>query len=248
MSDPLIIAAVVGTFLLAGAVKGVVGLGLPSISMALLTATVGLTEAMALLLVPSFVTNLWQAVAGGHGRVLIARLWPFLAAATVTVWIGGLALTRVDLSLLSALLGFLLALYALLGLLRLTFALPAGAPAWVGPAFGMVNGVLTGMTGSFAVPGVPYLQAIGLPRDELIQAMGMLFALSTAALAVSLGGNGLLPANLGLLSAAGLVPALVGMVAGQSIRKRLPEERFRRAFFVALLLLGAYIVVRTAAG
>jgi uncharacterized membrane protein YfcA len=77
----------------------------------------------------------------------------------------------------------------------------------------------------------------------LIQAMGMLFTASTLALAVALQGNHLLTTELGILSAAGLVPALIGMVLGQRIRQRLSEQLFRRIFFIALLLLGTYIVV-----
>jgi uncharacterized membrane protein YfcA len=101
------------------------------------------------------------------------------------------------------------------------------------------------MTGSFVVPGVPYLQAIGLPRDMLIQAMGMLFVLSTAALGLALAGRGLLSAELGLQSMAAIPPALVGMALGRWLRVRLPEARFRKVFFVALLLLGLYIVARS---
>ena len=79
---------IVVTFLIAGTVKGVIGLGLPTVSLALLTVAIDLPTAMALLLLPSFVTNLWQALAGGHARLILQRLWPFLLLATVTVWIG----------------------------------------------------------------------------------------------------------------------------------------------------------------
>lgn len=102
----------------------------------------------------------------------------------------------------------------------------------------MANGVLTGMTGSFVVPGVMYLQGTGMGRNELVQAMGILFTLSTLALALALGGTGLLDAELGLLSMLALVPALVGMVIGQRLRGRLPEARFRTALFAALLAMG----------
>jgi uncharacterized membrane protein YfcA len=112
-----------------------------------------------------------------------------------------------------------------------------------GPVIGAVNGVLTGMTGSFVFPGVLYLQAIGLPRDAFIQAMGMLFTVSTVALA--LGGQNLLTIELGAISAAAVVPAVVGMVLGQRLRKRMSEALFRRVFFLALLGLGLYIVART---
>jgi uncharacterized membrane protein YfcA len=244
MLDAPTLLAIVGTFLIAGTVKGVVGLGLPTVSLALLTLAFDLTNAMALLLVPSLITNLWQAALGGHGRAIFLRLWPFLLTAAATVWLGAMALTRVDLAWLSVLLGALLILYATVSLAGFRPVLTPHQERWLGPLLGMVNGVLTGMTGAFVVPGVLYLQAIGLARDVLIQAMGMLFAVSTLALAVALRGNGLLTLELGGLSAAALLPALVGMAIGRKLRQGLSEQLFRRLFFVALLLLGTYIVTR----
>ncbi len=241
MTDPFIIAGIAAVFLFAGGIKGVIGLGLPTVSLGLLAIFLDLTTAMALLTMPAAATNVWQAAVGGNARIIVRRLWPFMLAATVTVWLGAMALTRVDLALLSALLGLILLLYAGLSLGGWRFEIPARAEGWAGPLFGSVNGILTGMTGSFVVPGIMYLQAIGLNRDALVQAMGFLFGASALALAVALGGSGLFPRDTGIVSAAALVPALIGMAIGQRIRRRLSEVRFRRVFFVGILALGAYI-------
>ena len=239
--DTATILAIAGTFLVAGTVKGVVGLGLPAISLALLAVALDLTNAMAVLLVPSFATNIWQATAGGHGRVLLRRIWPFLLAAAATVLLGASALTRVELSLLTALLGLLLLAYGAASLAGQRFRLEARHERWVGALAGLVNGVLTGMTGSFAVPGVMFLQALGLPRDALIQAMGMLFAVSTLALGFALQANHLLRPEHGVVSTLALLPAMAGMAIGQRIRNRLSERLFRKIFFLSLLALGAYL-------
>lgn len=248
MFDAGTIIAIAGTFLLAGAVKGVIGLGLPTVSLALLAVAINLPNAMALLLVPSFVTNVWQAAVGGHGRDLLRRIWLFLLVAAVTVRLGASALTRVDFSLLSALLGLLLVAYAAANLLGLRFRVEARHEKWAGPLVGFVNGVLTGMTGSFVVPGVMYLQALGLSRDALIQAMGMLFTASTLALAFALKENDLLRMEHGAVSTMALAPAMAGMVVGQRIRNKLSEQLFRRIFFLSLLALGAYLASRAFAG
>lgn len=242
LDDIAVVATIVATFLLAGGVKGVIGLGLPTIALAILTVTIDLTSAMALLLIPSLFTNVWQGAVGGHAGMLFRRLWPFFLAATVTVWLGGLALARLDHDWLSKLLGVLIVAYAAISLLGFRPKFRAGTERWLGPVLGVTNGVLTGMTGSFVVPGVLYLNAIGLQRDALVQAMGIFFSLSTAALAIALGGAGLLSADLGLASLVGLPPAILGMVAGQALRRRLSEARFRQVFFTALLALGLYIV------
>ncbi|NKB52397.1 MAG: TSUP family transporter [Rhizobiaceae bacterium] len=241
------VAIIFCTFLMAGTVKGVIGLGLPTVSLAILAVTFDLTTAMALLIAPSLVTNIWQAAIGGHAKILLKRLWPFLLFATVTIWIGALGLKRVDLALLSALLGLLLIAYALVGLTGFRISIDRHRESWVAPIVGALNGILTGLTGSFVVPGVMYLQAIGLPRDQLVQAMGMLFTVSTLALGLALGGNGLLSWQLALTSLAALVPAIIGMMIGQRLRMILSEQQFRRVFFVALLALGIYIVVQSGA-
>ena len=244
MLDAATILAVAGTFLIAGTVKGVLGLGLPSVSLALLAMALHLPNAMAVLLVPSFATNIWQATAGGHGRVLLRRIWPFLLAATITVQLGASALTRVDLSLLTALLGLLLVTYAMASLAGARLRVEVRREGWVGTLAGLANGVFTGMTGCFAVPGLMFLQALGLSRDALIQAMGMLFTVSTLALGFALQFENLLRLEHGILSTMALVPAMAGMVIGRRFRQRLSEQLFRKMFFLALLALGAYLASR----
>ncbi|EWH02136.1 sulfite exporter TauE/SafE family protein [Halomonas sp. BC04] len=138
--DPLLLVLVALTFLVAGTVKGVIGMGMPTVSLALLTATVGLPSAMALLLAPTIITNIWQALVGGHLGQILRRLWLFLLASTVTVWLGVSVLARVDVRWLSALLGVLIIYYALSGLFRLG----GGAIMRHGRHAGAVNGALTG--------------------------------------------------------------------------------------------------------
>lgn len=243
MTDPLSFAVIAFVFLLAGTVKGVVGLGLPTVSLALLTALFGLQPAMALLLAPSLATNVWQALSGRDGRMLFARLWPLLLTAAIAIWLGVQVLAASRMEPLRGLLGLLLVLYAGLGVFRVRAHLPQRWERWAAPLVGSVNGLLTGMTGSFVVPGVLYLQAIGLARDQLVQAMGMLFTVSTLALAAALGDRQLIGNDVAILSLAAVVPAWGGLLLGQRLRQRTDEVRFRRLLFAALGLLGVYILV-----
>lgn len=240
----LSIAAAV--FLLAGLVKGVIGMGLPTVVLGLLAATTDLAIAMALMLAPSFFTNLWQAVVGGHLRRILSDHWLFLSAAVLCIWIGAQALTRIDLGLLSGVLGVSLMVYGAIGLGGLRLSVPAHFQPWAGIALGAVNGVLTGMTGSFIVPGVMYLQACGLVRDALVQAMGILFLVSTFTLAMALRQNDFLSDQLAVFSIAAVVPAMIGMRIGQRIRHTLSEATFRRVFLLSTVLLGGYLAAKAA--
>ena len=108
---------------------------------------------------------------------------------------------------------------------------------------GLLTGVLTGLTGVFVLPAVPFIQSLGLPKDELTQALGVCFTASTLTLAASLAANGHLDARASLASAAMVIPALAGMWAGQIVRNNLSEAQFRYCFFAALLLLGSWLLL-----
>ncbi|WP_428933670.1 sulfite exporter TauE/SafE family protein [Streptomyces sp. ACT015] len=245
---PTTFVLIVLTFFVGGLFKGLTGLGLPPVVLGVLTATIGIEPAKTLIVIPTFLTNVAQAVRGGHGRRIIRLTWPFLLAATVFTLSGALTLSYFRANVMSALLGVGLAFYGILGLFRLRVNIRG---KWwnhpVGVFLGAVNGFLTGMTGSSAVPGVFYLQSIGLLRDQLIQSMGILFTLSTVSLAWSLRTQDLLELNLLLTSVAALVPAFLGMSLGNKIRHSIPEEKFHTVLCTALVLLGLYIMVQNLA-
>lgn len=241
-ASTLVVIALV--FLLAGFVKGVVGMGLPTVSIALLAAFIGLKEGIALMVVPTFVSNFWQACVGGQAIAITRRIWAMLALLTMFTWVGGGILAGADAGPLAVMLGCLLILYSVQGLIGPQLPPPGRHEAWLTPLVGVLSGFANGMAGSFVVPGVVYLQALGLPRDALIQAMGLAFMVGALALAVALTGHGLFPAEYAGLSTAALVPTVIGMVAGQTLRWRMPEPIFRRVFFVALLIFGLWLAVR----
>lgn len=247
--DVATVTLIVSTFFVGGLIKGLTGLGLPPVVLGILTATVGIHPAKALILIPTFLTNVLQASRGGHGREVVRITWPFLLAATAFTVSGAFTLSYFRADVMSSLLGLGLAVYGMLGLFKLRVDI---SDKWwhhpTGVLFGATNGFLTGMTGSSAVPGVFYLQSIGLLRDQLVQSMGILFTLSTVGLAWSLRTQDLLSVNLGIMSAAALAPALIGMSIGDRIRRRIPEEKFRTVLCIALLLLGLYVAVQSLAG
>ncbi|EEE02993.1 sulfite exporter TauE/SafE family protein [Burkholderia multivorans] len=231
-----IIAAI---FLLAGAVKGMIGLGLPTIAMGLLTLAMPPSAAASLLLVPSFVTNVWQLAIGPSFGALLRRLWPLLAGLAVGTLAGGLPALATGSRWTHAALGVVLILYGLWGLAAARLPAPGRHERWLSAVVGYLNGAVTAATGVFVVPAVPYLQALRLSKDDLIQALGLSFTASTIALGLQLRVSGSLQTvDLGM-SALALVPALAGMAGGQYARRVMSEKTFRRCFFVGLLALGA---------
>ena len=244
MWSPEHIGIVTLIFLLSGLVKGVIGFGLPSVSLALLTATFGLKDAMAIMLIPTLCTNVLQSLMGGHLTFLLKKFGSLIIAAAVGTWLAAGLLAKSDAALLSGLLGLSLASYAGFSLFTPQIKPPGVHEKWLSPLIGAISGLITGLTGSFIMPGVLYLQAIGLPKNVLIQAMGIIFTAATLSLAISLGGHGLLPIRVLLISTIAIIPAFIGMGIGRLVTKRLPENQFRKIFFIGLLLLSCYIIAK----
>lgn len=237
------LAAFIGTFLVAGLVKGVTGMGLPTVAMGLLGALISPVAAAGLLLIPSFVTNVWQLFSGPSLGVIARRLWPMM----VTILIGTIAssaLLSADTAWTGSALGCVLIAYALYTLSGRQLSVPASTERWASPLVGLLTGLVTGATGVFVVPAVPYLQALGFSRDDLVQALGLSFTVSTIALSIGLAAHGSIGFGNLALSAAAIAPALAGMWAGQILRHRISPAAFRRGFLICIGLLGAELALR----
>lgn len=236
---PLMIAAI---FVLAGLVKGVVGLGLPTISMALLALFMAPAEAAALLIVPSLVTNVWQIRPWVTLRPLLKRLSSMQLGVCLGTLAGAWVLGAPAGAWAMVSLGVTLVGYSIWGLAGAKFSVRPPAEKWLGPVVGALTGLVTAATGVFVIPAVPYLQALGLKRDELIQAMGISFTVSTLALAMGLFFNARYPATTLGSSILMLLPALGGMYVGQILRQGLAPEIFRKCFLGSLIALGIHMI------
>lgn len=246
ISDPntLFWSLLILTFFAAGLVKGVTGMGLPTVAMGALGAIMPPVAAAALLVVPSFVTNVWQLVTGPDVRGLVHRLWPMMIAIVAGTLAGASLLTGGDTRLTTAALGFALLAYALYTLFASQLSVPPRWERFLSPLTGLTTGVITGGTGVFVIPAVPYLQALCFSREDLIQALGLSFTVSTIALAAGLALHGAF--NIGNLwqSALLVIPALIGMAAGTWLRQRISPPLFRKGFLICLGLLGAELASR----
>ena len=242
--SPALLAAVIATFFAAGIVKGVTGMGLPTLSMGILGALFSPLTAATLLIVPSFVTNAWQLLAGPSLTPLVRRLWQMMVAIAAGTGLGTAWLASGDSRMTTAALGAALVAYSTYTLLARQLTVPARVEAWLSPVTGAITGLISGVTGVFVIPSVPYLQALGLAKDDLVQALGLSFTVSTVALAVGLMAHGSFRLDNIALSTFAVLPALAGMWAGQIMRARISAVAFRRGFLICLLLLGSEMCLR----
>ncbi|MHC9419822.1 sulfite exporter TauE/SafE family protein [Sphingomonas citri] len=213
-------------------------MGLPTVAMGVLGSLLSPLAAAALLLVPSFVTNVWQLLAGPQFGMLIRRLWPMMLTIVLGTVFGSMLLTGGRTELTTVALGVALVIYATYTLLAKPLGVSPRWEPWLSPVIGLVTGLVTGATGVFVIPAVPYIQSLDLDQDDLVQALGLSFAVSTIALAIGLVWHGTAPVGNLLTSTLAVISALLGMAAGQVMRTWISPQLFRRLFLIFLLLLG----------
>ena len=231
-------------FIAAGLVKGVTGMGLPTVAMGLLGLLMPPQAAAALLVLPSLLTNLWQLLAGPALAQIVRRLWLMMTGIIMGTLAGSSLLISLNPRCSALALGTVLIAYAGYALCGPALQVSARVEKWLAPLMGGRTGGSTGATVVFVIPAVPWLQTLGFRRDELVQALGLSFTLSTLAMAAGLSLHAGWRAESLLLSALALLPALLGMWLGQRIRSRLSPQRFRQGFLLFLLALGIELIAR----
>ena len=240
MFDPLLVV-IAAVFVLAGFVKGALGLGLPTVAIGLLAVSMPPARALAIVIVPAIVTNVWQTFVGPYLRDIIRRLWTLMAGTVIGIWCGAGLMTGPYARYGAIVLGALLVIYAIIGLSKFNFHVAPGNEKWVGGIVGLITGVVSAATGVQVIPSMPFMQAIGMEKDELVQALGVFFTVATVALAFNLTHAGLLNASTTVPGAVAMAGAFAGMFIGQAVRSRLEPETFRRWFLIAMVLLGTYL-------
>ena len=232
---------IAGVFMLAGFVKGVVGLGLPTVAMGLLAVTMAPSKALAIVIVPAVLTNVWQTLVGPYLPDIMRRLWPLLVGTVLGIWLNAGSLTGPYAHYLPVALGVLLVFYAALGMSQVAFTVARRDEKWIGGVVGVVTGVISAATGVQVIPSMPFLQAIGMEKDELVQALGVFFTVATLALGFTLTRSGLVNSATALPGAVAMASSFAGVFLGQAVRSRMDAERFRRWFLIAMIFLGLYL-------
>ena len=227
-----------GAFIVAGIAKGAIGMGMPPIAIGLMSFAVPLESAIAIMVVPTMVTNIWQAIYGGGFKPLMRRFGTMAVTAMIGILGVGYLLSDLGSSSTSGWVGVLLVLYSLIALTPYRPRVPRRVEPWANPLIGLASGAVAGTTGVAAVPFLPYMQSLDMDRHELVQALGIMFVFITGMLAVSLALHGAYHLTTSVAGIAAVAPTMAGVWLGQHARRRLSAETFRRIFIFGMLGVG----------
>ena len=243
-SRPILYLYLAFVFCLAGTVKGLLGMGLPLVAIALMSILIEPKAAVPLVLVSGLVLNLVQFLQMGGLREIARRYTLLALAGALSVWGGTELLFAVDQRVIEVLLGVIVCGYVVINVTRIPPALPRVWEARLAIPVGLLLGVLQGATGSLAAPLAAWWQVLGLKKDEFVQASGYVLFIIVVPWAVSLVAKGAVTWEVAAVSAGLLVPAGLGMFVGSRIRARVPEERYRNLILALLFCAGIGLFVK----
>lgn len=228
-------------FVIAGVAKGALGMGLPPVAIGLMTFAVPLEDALALIVLPTIFTNIWQAIYGPGFALLMRRFWPLTAAAVSALLFVAVSFGHLGSPRAAAWVGITLVVYAALALTAWRPKVPRGAERWANPLIGLSSGAIAGVTGVAAVPFLPYMQSLDIDRHNLVQALGIQFLFITSALTLALAWQGAFTLGNSIGGLAAIAPTMAGVWIGQKVRHTLSPEMFRRIFLLGMLAIGLHM-------
>jgi len=232
----------------AGTVKGIAGLGFPTLATPLLSLTVDVKTAVVLLILPNIVMDGIQFSRRGAPMETIRRLLPLLVTGAIGTIVGTRALVALPTRTVLLLLGGFVIAFVALNVTRFSPRLSAAWEPWAGPVAGFVSGVVGGVTN---VPGTPlamYFYALGMSKAEFLSSTAFTFLIYKLVQIAAVAWYGLLTSALAATSVALTGIALAGFVGGLWIQNRLDQRAFNRAVLALLGGLGLWLVVRSLVG
>lgn len=242
--EPSLVMVVAAGVLLGGFVKGVVGIGLPIVSVAVLSSVIDVRLALGIIMFPILLTNFWQVLHAGRPLEVVRRFWPLIGAMLICVWLGTNLVVQLSVEGLYGLIGAAVVMFTAVNHFTPDWRLPERSERWAAPLAGAFSGLLGGLSTIWGPPLVMYFVMIRLPKEAFIRATGLIWLCASVPLVIGYRRNGILDDATAVLSLAACVPSFAGQWLGTWVRSWIEQETFRRVLLVVFFLIGLNLIRR----
>ncbi len=231
----LTIASIMLALVLSGSVKGVFGIGFPVVAMAILPLFITPISAITVIALPIVVTNIQQLFSEKEWRYIIIKYRYMALFMLLASFLSSQILTQISVDLITAIIGFALALFAIYSLFN--FTLPITSHSVWQIIAGASSGLLSGMTGIQST-AIIYFASLDISRNEFVGAVGYIFLVGGLGLSIGLINNNLLNSSSAILSIAAVLFSTVGFKLGSLLRPYIHSELFKKLLFLLMLIIG----------
>ncbi len=231
--------------MLGGLIKGTLGVGTPLLTVPLMAMILPVQLAVVIMAIPVVVANVWQLAQANHATDTVGRFWPTFVALLAGTWIGVEILSNSNEQLLLLVVGAIVIGITLFQGSNYKLHLPASLEKPAGAGFGLLSGMIGGLSSMFGPMLIIYLVSLGsLGKNQFVSTISFLYVAAVVPWTATLIFYRILDQDTLILSALAVLPVTIGQLLGQSLRKRISEQRFYRLVLVVLLCSGGMLLWR----
>jgi len=242
--DPMLIFMVTVALVLGGIVKGVTGIGLPIVSIAILLNFLNPLDVLSIVVVPAMFTNLIQAVKAGNWTGPIKR-FPLLIILLVTsIWFSAHMVADIDQAMLFAILGTVLVLFVIASFIHPSTGLSRKTERWAGPLAGLLGGLIGGISTIWGPPMMMLFIMLRLSKEEFVQTVGAIWFMASIPLMVAYVNAGVVTLQTLPIGLYACIPGFIGQAIGTRIRSHIDQDMFKKILLGVLFLIGLNLIRR----
>ena len=237
-----IVAAVVCSLIVAGLLKGTIGVGMPVVALPLLSLFIDVKSAAMLLSMPLIFSNLPQALEGGKTGRCLMQLTPVILGMVPGLFLGVQVLLALDANVAKIIAGLVLVGVGGVTLLAPKLKLQPRLVLAAGVTFGFFGGILGGIAAMAGPLVFIFMLAKGLHGKAFTKEASLYLVVSSGLLAIFLTASHEFSWIDASVSTAATLPVVLGMYAGQYMRDKIAPETFKRLVLIAVIASGAELL------
>lgn len=239
----LTVVYILFTYFLGGITQGILGVGLITVVISLLSFVIDVKETIALVIIPTIITSFFQMINGNNLKDIIKDTRYFLVFSTLIIVPGVFLLKVLESDLILIFIAILLFINSSLSLSNRVVAIPNHQNSIIQVSAGSLNGFIIGLTSIYTMPFVFLLQSLKYNKEKTVQFMGLAFLLYSSMQFISFSYSKLISINTIFPSLIVTLPVIIGFFLGKKIRSFISEKLFKKLFYLMLLLMSGIILI-----
>tara|TARA_B100000963_G_scaffold50944_1_gene39064 strand:+ start:25 stop:783 length:759 start_codon:yes stop_codon:yes gene_type:complete len=241
----LTLIQVILIFFAGGLIKGLIGVGLPTVTLTLLSFIFDIKISISIILLPVILTNLYQMIDGKYLKKIVKNTKFFQISAFIFIFPGFYFLLLFNSNTILIILAVILIFNSILGLIKYEIQFKELRSKYYQLIIGSTTGVITGITGIYTMPFIFLIQSMQYTKNQIIQLMGLTFFIFACTQFLLFSFNDLINIKILILSSIACVPILMGVYLGTILRKKISEALFKLIFNLMLILMGVLLIIKT---
>jgi len=242
--DSVILIQVVLIFLAGGMVKGLIGVGLPTVTLTLLSFVFDIKDSISIILIPVILTNLYQMLDGNSLKEIIGEVKFFLIGSFLFIFPGFYFLTILKSDTILAILALLLIINSFMSLMKYEIKLKNYKSKVIQLGIGSLTGITTGVTSIYTMPFIFLIQSLNYSKNKVIQLMGLSFFIFACMQLILFSSHGMIDFDKLSISLLACLPILAGVYFGTALRKKISETLFKTLFNIMLVAMGSLLILK----